>query len=382
MKKLLFLSLLIFMSIISINAQNTSTYRGLIIDIDSKDPISNANIYLKNYNTGTCTNSNGEYSLKVKNIVTDTLIISHLNYKTKKIPFSLFNSPMTIHLRKAIFTLPEVNIADDDFVKSIVKNAYLNIKNNFRNQEAIIGANYYEHINETKYDSTNVRSLIADVFIEDPGYKKSDFSFLSIQENIYIQNIETTKDNLGITKVPASKTTNRLKNLIRNNPIRYKTDFWNTENNKYNYKLKNIIKNDSNKYNVFVIDFETKPEVIDYLRGTLFISQNKYCVEKIIMIDFEETTKKGLFIEKINDSTYSQIGLNGKYTILFRSTTYGQDVAYVEMEVPGIKEMCNNKTTYFYFEKLRLEYNEFYSGEELRNIDIDKMKLKKDVYRQ
>ena len=106
--------------------------------IVGKTPITNASIYLKSNNSGTCSNAAGEFSLKVRNLDNDTLIMSHISYQTQKIPIPVAKDNLTIYLQKGIFTLPEVNIADDDFVKSIVRNAYKNIKHHFRAQEAII----------------------------------------------------------------------------------------------------------------------------------------------------------------------------------------------------------------------------------------------------
>jgi hypothetical protein len=114
----------------------------------------------------------------------------------------------------------------------------------------------------------------------------------------------------------------------------------------------------------------------------LHIMQNTFSIEEITMIDYDEITKRGLYLNRENDSTYSQIGSCGKYTIAFRNTSYGKDIAYIDSESPAIKRICNNKTIFCYQVTLRIEYKEFYSGVEMKNIDLTNMKPMKDMYNQ
>ena len=169
--------------------------------------------------------------------------------------------------------------------------------------------------------------------------------------------------------------------MIWQNPIRYKADFWDTDNNKYNYKLKNVIKKDSDDNNIFVIDFETKPEVKAYEKGTMYIRQKTYCIEEISRIDYDNKTKQGFYLEKIDDLTYFQLTGHGKSTISFRNTSYGSDIAFIETE-SIIKRVVNNKIKYCFIDRLRLEFNDFYSGNEIKDIDLSKMKSMKDMYYQ
>jgi hypothetical protein len=381
-KKQLSAFLLLFIcTVFHAHSQNTVMLKGLLLEAFTNKAVANACIYLKSNNSGTSSNASGAFLLKIKSNKPDTLIVSHLSYQAKKIPLPLVNEPLTIFLQKGIFTLPEVNIADDDFVKSIVRNAYQNIKNHFRNQEAIIGATYNEQIIQTLKDSNKTRVLQADVFIEDPGYEKIGFNVMSPKENVHVQSITRSTDDLEITKTPASKTHNRLKFLIWHNPIRYKADFWDTDNNKYNYKLANVIKKDSGDNNIFVIDFETKPEVKAYEKGTMYIKQKTFYIEEISTSDYDNESKQGFYLEKIDDSTYFQLTGIGKFTISFRNTSYGSDIAFIEAE-SIIKRVVNNKIKYCFIERNRVEYNDFYSGEEIKNFDLSKMKPNKDMYQQ
>jgi len=381
-KKLILSLLILLYAIINCSyAQNQQAFKGVVIDSLENISIPNVSIYLKNNNNGTISNATGEFELKFKNNKPDTIVISHISYKTKKIPFNPSKNQLNIYLCKRTVVLPEVNISEEDYVKGIVRKAYGNIKNNFRIKEAIIGATYNEQLIETINNTTKAREIKSGIFIEDPGYEKTDYAIN--KENVFIENIEKTKDELEMTKMPASKTWNKLDGLFPQNPLRYKSnnDIWDTDNKKYNYTLERIIKKDTGNENIFVINFESKPEITAYKKGTLYITQNTYNIEEISIVDFDENTKNGLFLTNLNDSTYSQTGCYGKYTISFRNTSYGKDIAYIESE-SAIKFLCNNKTTYCFLTRLRLEYNEYYSEAEMKNIDVSKLKPMKDMFKQ
>lgn len=79
MKKCL-LTLTLFLSLVVAVASQRSI-KGTILD-DKKQPIVGAAIVIKGTNTGTLTNENGQYELKIKD--TDTLVLSFVGYQSKE----------------------------------------------------------------------------------------------------------------------------------------------------------------------------------------------------------------------------------------------------------------------------------------------------------
>jgi autonomous glycyl radical cofactor GrcA len=79
MKKGLFTLTLLCSIIVAISAQKTIT--GTILD-DKKEPIVGAAIVIKGTNTGTLTDENGQYSIKMTDL--DTLVLSFVGYKSKE----------------------------------------------------------------------------------------------------------------------------------------------------------------------------------------------------------------------------------------------------------------------------------------------------------
>ena len=57
---------------------------GTIIDMDTKQPISNVNIFLSDKSIGTITDTDGNFSIEVNMLGNHTLEISHIGYSSKK----------------------------------------------------------------------------------------------------------------------------------------------------------------------------------------------------------------------------------------------------------------------------------------------------------
>lgn len=79
MKKCLFALTLFLSLVVTVVAQRTVT--GTVLD-DKKQPIVGAAIVIKGTNTGTLTDENGQYALKIKD--SDTLVLSFMGYKSKE----------------------------------------------------------------------------------------------------------------------------------------------------------------------------------------------------------------------------------------------------------------------------------------------------------
>lgn len=82
MKKIILLFTLLFS--ISIYSQNI---RGIVKDISNDSYIADANVYIKNTNKGAFTSTNGKFKIYLKRKLkkSDSLVISHVGYKTETI---------------------------------------------------------------------------------------------------------------------------------------------------------------------------------------------------------------------------------------------------------------------------------------------------------
>lgn len=104
------LSLILF---ISITYAQDSKIKGSIIDSHTKEIIEFVNIGISKKGVGTVSNRDGIFTLKLRNTIqkNDSVVFSHIGYKTQKIPVSdLENSENTISLEPANNILDEVTV--------------------------------------------------------------------------------------------------------------------------------------------------------------------------------------------------------------------------------------------------------------------------------
>jgi CarboxypepD_reg-like domain/Secretion system C-terminal sorting domain len=110
MKKCL-LTLTLFLSlVVAVASQRSIT--GTILD-DKKQPIVGAAIVIKGTNTGTLTNENGQYELKIKD--TDTLVLSFVGYQSKE--FLPKTNLMDLALEEGILLEAFVKVGYNHWIK-------------------------------------------------------------------------------------------------------------------------------------------------------------------------------------------------------------------------------------------------------------------------
>ncbi len=86
MKKILFVLLFFYSIILSQNLE----LKGRVIDNETEEPLISANVYIYNSDIGTTTNFNGYFFLNGNFSVDDTLLISYVGYKERKISVKRF----------------------------------------------------------------------------------------------------------------------------------------------------------------------------------------------------------------------------------------------------------------------------------------------------
>ena len=67
---------------------------GRVLDAETKQPLSNVNVFIENTEIGTATNNKGEFELRYTNVQTsDSVVFSIIGYQTRKIRFkNLYSS--------------------------------------------------------------------------------------------------------------------------------------------------------------------------------------------------------------------------------------------------------------------------------------------------
>ena len=100
--------ILAFLILWSLKVDAQIQISGIIVNVETKEPVEFANIGIANANRGTVSNEEGKFKLEItKELSGESITISHINYYPEKIPVKNLESG-TIHLRPRTNELAEV----------------------------------------------------------------------------------------------------------------------------------------------------------------------------------------------------------------------------------------------------------------------------------
>lgn len=285
---------------------------GLIVDAETRDPLSYATIALKHEGKGTVTNSNGIFGLKISpESYSDTLIVSYLGYYAREIPVkqSLGNN-FTIVMNREFISIPEI-IIKNQIPQEIIYKAISSTPRNYGNTPALLTAFYREGVLKKSKLQTYSEAIL-DIY-------KSSYagSFLNDQIKVLksrkIENI-TLNDSLTV-RLKAGLSTcldlDGMKNTF---------DFMTRESMPdYSYRITDIVSYDDES--AWEIEFTQKEgaEEPPMFSGSVFINTTDYAVLKA---DFSINPD---YLRKMRDSFitsntkgFSTWPVSVKYSVSYR----------------------------------------------------------------
>lgn len=121
---------------------HAQTFRAVVCDSFTKQPLPSASIRVKDSNLGTTTNNDGKFSLSVKK---GTFVISYIGYLSKNIASNALTDTVFLSENNQ---LKEVVIMPDSALRVLLKNAYNNITKNYP-QKATYLTGFYREVNES-----------------------------------------------------------------------------------------------------------------------------------------------------------------------------------------------------------------------------------------
>jgi len=279
-KNALFLS--IFLIPICVFSQ-TQTLTGKIVDNNTKKPIHNAQILVSGQNIGTVSNENGIFNLHIENL-DDSVIITHIGYKTKIIGLKQLKKENIIYLQFQAIDLPSYNTAKLTPV-NVVRLAYNSICQNY---DTTIFS-YKANVSYKKYDAQKVYfdgDFVFDIFTSYgyPDFIKynSNFHFCLIKgiERIKIKLYEKEEERLTKKKDKDSSSFqssahNILNELMDKRPNKLPPFLHPKYQKKYKYKFINGA-ND----NYFYVSFFPKHSMRQYYNesGVITIDKDDFSI--------------------------------------------------------------------------------------------------------
>jgi hypothetical protein len=140
------------------------TVKGVVKDKQSQKSLEYANLSVTGTNIGTITNTNGEFSIKIKDsLKAKTIEISHIGYTTSRISVNGENmDKLTIYLTPQPSLLDEITIRALD-AKALVESAIGNIERNYSSHENMLSGFYRETIKKRR-TYINVSEAIVEIY--------------------------------------------------------------------------------------------------------------------------------------------------------------------------------------------------------------------------
>lgn len=273
MKTLISFVLMLLMALNTADGQEMNSYRGKVRDASTKKSLGYASVNILSTTTSNVTNSDGIFTINLPaGSAGDTLMVSYLGYRSKKIPLNQFgNKLLVIELEPANVDLKPVVIRPND-AKIMVQMAVDRIEKNYSRKPVQMTAFYREMI-------------------------KKGSSYVSINEAILDINkagyLTFRDDWIGLYKARGNYDINRIDTIMvkfQGGPVSalqldiVKSPFLGVEmeyiNYYYNYRFAEPVTID-NKF-FYVIEFDQKPGFTEILyRGKLFVESETMAIGRV-----------------------------------------------------------------------------------------------------
>jgi hypothetical protein len=257
---------------LSFNTPSFSSIKGVIVNKETRAPLSFASVSIKNKSEGVIANENGLFEFHVKKELNiDTLIVSMLGYERYFVPILSINNNSifdTIGLVPTITHLKEIEVSALT-VQDIIQNIKASYRNNYNTQPFIVSG-FFRNVGQENGVCT--RLIEASVNGYDKGF--------SLKENNWKMPV------YSITQIRSSKYTGRLAQLNNN------------ENN-------GLVELNSSIHLEILKMFNYKNYVF-YLEEAIFEGEIKYFI-----LSFHEknefTETKGRFIVNVNNWSIKEV---------------------------------------------------------------------------
>ncbi|MEM9300354.1 MAG: carboxypeptidase-like regulatory domain-containing protein, partial [Bacteroidota bacterium] len=297
MKYFILFSLLVCITNNAYPQDEITTYNGRVVDKQSKNPIPDVFIYVKNGSVTNITNASGDFLIRLpQKLQSDTLILSHIGYATLEIPLIEFNK------WNGIFPMPASNlelqeieisaerITADDIMKKMAQSRKKNFTSDFFEMEG-----YYKH--RLTMDDKEIGFIEVALDLMDQDYQPYKYRNGIAQENVILKGIRKNinRPNLYRSALKSLESNDYLNNMLIIN--RARRGFRGLQ-----YQLDTTI-NYGNKL-VHVIEAtldDRKPEE-SFWKIKIFINADDYAIQRVE--SRMETAKYGIkiFDKSVNDT--------------------------------------------------------------------------------
>ena len=291
-------------------SQGFKEFKGVVMNSRTKSPLEFATLSVSNTNISTITNLDGGFSLKVPlENLGESVRISYLGYKTSIIPLSqMQETGNSVELEEAFEKLPDVNIADVD-ANTVIRKAMENRADNTLKEPLIVKAFYRESIRKRR-TYASLSEAVVDIYRSPFAAESKDYVILDrARKSTDYRKIDTL-----VIKLQGGPYNNIGMDMVRNRDLFFSSDMFEV----YQFKYDKMVNMDNR--NVFVIDFEQKPTIVEpFYKGKLYIDSESYALVKTeFSLNLANLNKAKRFFVKKKPANADVIPLDTKYIVDYR----------------------------------------------------------------
>ena len=273
-------------------AQSYAEFKGIVIDLETKETLIFADINVNSTNIRTVTNKEGEFLLKVPKSLLDKMItVSYLGYETKKIPLkNLTDKVNTITLNILVTELSQVKINTPKDALSLVK-AALNRKNvNYYDKQIIMTAFYRETIKKGNKNAS-LSEAVAEVYKQPYNTnRKDEINLVKSRKNTNYSRLDTIA-----LKLQGGPFTTLYTDIIKYPEYLFNVDTF------QNYQFSFGISTQINDHQVYVVKFKQEEgEDSPLYYGKLYIDSETFTlVSAVYSLNLENIVEASqMFVRK------------------------------------------------------------------------------------
>ncbi len=343
MKQISFLTLLIFLfgtPFSHLFAQNEGTFiiNGIVKDKKSNKTVEYVNVSIKGTNTGTITNTDGSFLLKVKEVHhSQVLEISSLGYTTAQYTIEEKDiNGKTFYLEPNSVVLKEVEITKVD-ARAVVEQSIKKIQTNYNNQPSLSTGFYRETVQKGKR-FIQISEAVAKV-IKTP-YKENTVDKDKVKIFKGRKLLSPKPEDTLAVKLVGGPTQGVYLDIVKNPDVLLNVNYLPM----YNFMFDDFVNIDGRLHYVIAFTPAVKIEELLY-SGLIYVDKENYTVSRIEMnVDMSDKDKVTRMILQKKPAGLRFTPSKVSYLINYKNTGEFTSLSYIRSE---IKFKCDWKKKLF-----------------------------------
>ncbi|MFN4764126.1 carboxypeptidase-like regulatory domain-containing protein [Gillisia sp. Q332] len=321
--------------------QQTTEYKGVVVDSRSGDEIASAYLTVVGTNISTITNADGEFSIKIPVTLSEaTITTSHLGYQSKTLPLSFFKAENTrVELDEIAERLSEISIYDGGDAQSLVKKMFEKKESNYVDEPILMTAFYRETIKKGRRNVSLSEAVVKIYKAPYDSFSNDEISLFKARKTADYEKLDTLA-----LKLRGGPYNTLYVDIIKYPQYLMEPDM--LQNFKFDFDAPVRLDNQ----NLYVVNFESHTKSIPWYYGKLFIDTETLSLVKAtynLNVDNRKMASQMFVRKKPRGSTVYPIDVS--YQVDYRQNDgkwqYGYGTANLVFVVNWKNKLFNSRYT-------------------------------------